>query len=136
MNNIEIYRHSGPGYEPVLIKQDWQAAYLSEVPGHRLDDLTNMERHNETDEAFIALGGKCILITAEYSDRPVFSARKLEKGIIYNIPAGVWHNIAMDNEARMLIVEKAWTHMHDVEYRNLTEDERRTVTFTVTSACE
>ncbi|MDR0814701.1 MAG: hypothetical protein LBN37_03000, partial [Bacteroidales bacterium] len=51
--------------------------------------------------------------------------QKLVPGVIYNIPANVWHNIAMQEDARIIIVEDADTHLHDVTYQALSKEQQK-----------
>lgn len=111
------YPWTKTGYDPFLISDDWQIAYLNCVKEHRLDDLVDMEIHENTDEIFICISGTGILLTARYEDElQDIEATLLEHGVAYNVPAGVWHNIAMDEDAKILIVEKSDTHIKDVRH--------------------
>ncbi len=44
-------------------------------------------------------------------------AVRMMHGVTYNIPSGVWHNIAMMPDDLVIILEKDNTHRTDVEYR-------------------
>lgn len=48
----------------------------------------------------------------------------MRKGVTYNIPAGTWHDIAMDLDVEIIIVEKSDTHKNDCEYLKLSQQER------------
>ena len=56
---------------------------------------------------------------AEEGDMLIFECKKMLPGITYNIPVNTWHNIAMDKEASMIIVEKSNTHLDDFVFRQL-----------------
>lgn len=118
------------GYDPFLISGGWQMAYLTCVDEHRLDDLVDMEVHKETDEAFVLVDGGGVLVVTEFNkdNSPVFVAKKMERNVTYNVPAGTWHNIAMDEDAKILIIEKALTHRNDVEHRPLDKEQRERLT--------
>jgi ureidoglycolate hydrolase len=121
---IEKYYHRGEGYNPFLIRNNWQVAQLNYVPTHGLDDITDVERHNCTDEVFILFKGTAVLVTAEFDDDETsFEYQKLERGVTYNVPAGVWHNIAMDEDAEIILVENRNTHLEDVDHRLLTKEQ-------------
>ena len=45
-------------------------------------------------------------------------------GVTYNIPVNLWHNIAMDQDTEIIIVEKSNTHLADFVYRKLSKKER------------
>jgi hypothetical protein len=44
---------------------------------------------------------------------------------IYNIPKGVWHNIAMEEGSEVLIAEKSNTHIADFEHFALSSSKRK-----------
>lgn len=121
MSLIKKYECRKKGYDPFLVSEGWQVAFLTPEPGHNLDDLEEMDLHSNTDEVFVLLKGHAVLISASYSEgmSPCFDAVSMETGKTYNIPAGVWHNIAMAEDAEILIVEKSETHLNDVLHRPL-----------------
>lgn len=123
---IEEYRHDKEGYNPFLIRPGWQVAKLNYVPEHGLDDIVDVEVHTETDEVFILLEGTGVLVEASIQgDNVAMSYIKMELGTVYNVPAGVWHNIAMSQDTEIIIVEKDNTHLHDVRHHILTDKERQ-----------
>ena len=90
----------------------------------RTDNINKVEVHNHTDEVFVLLKGKAILILAEFKEKiPVFQVLLMEPLVTYNIPRGSWHNIAMEEKSEVLIVEKSETHLNDVSYIELSPDE-------------
>jgi len=117
---IESYPLSSAGYDPFLIRKGWQVARLTHIPEQDLFGIKKMDKHLLTDEVFILLKGTAVLIAAfeEHTDFQ-FEFVKMKRGIPYNIPVGQWHNIAMDREAELIIIEKDHTHLGDYEYRPL-----------------
>jgi ureidoglycolate hydrolase len=125
MNMIETYRFDGSGYDPFLIKENWQVAQLNYMPEQDLLNITKMDRHLLTDEVFILLKGTAILIAGtEKDDELQFECIKMRKGITYNIPVKLWHNIAMDKGAEVIIFEKDKTHLRDFEYLQISEAQK------------
>lgn len=126
MSLIEKYIHDDIGYNPFLIREGWQVAKLNHLPGHGFDDIAKMEMHNYTDEVFILFSGTAILIASSNGEgTPPFELINMVSGVVYNIPQGVWHNIAMSPDAEIIIVEKNNTHLNDVEYIDL--DQRQSL---------
>ena len=123
MKAIETYIHTGEGYNPYLITEHWQVAKLNHLDGHGLDQIEKMEVHRKTDEVFILLSGIAVLIASSQPDgKGSFEVVNMEPGVTYNIPMGVWHNIAMAPDAQIIIVENSNTHLGDVEYVALDQD--------------
>jgi mannose-6-phosphate isomerase-like protein (cupin superfamily) len=122
---IETYFHLGPGYEPFLVREGWQVAQLNFLPEQRAAHIARVERHAHTDEVFILCRGAAILVAAENGAAGLrFEAVRMKPGVTYNVPAGVWHNIAMTPDDWVILVEKDNTHRTDVEYRNFTQREK------------
>jgi mannose-6-phosphate isomerase-like protein (cupin superfamily) len=126
MNSIEKYVYDGAGYNPVLIREGWQVAILNYLSGHGMNEIDKLEVHNKTDEVFILLKGAAVLITGKPGAEPfAFELVNMERGQIYNIPKGCWHNIAMDEDAGLIIVENDRTHKNDVSYLSLDAAQQR-----------
>ena len=122
---IEEYTHTGIGYNPFLIRNNWQVAQLNYIQVQGINDIQKIDVHFETDEVFILIDGKAMLIAAEKEgDQVSFEIILMEQGVVYNIPKNVWHNIAMFEDARIIIVEKDNTHLGDYDYYYLQEEQK------------
>jgi len=118
---IEEFVYTEAGYKPCLITPKWQAALLNYADSQAYTAMDKLEKHVNTDEVFVLLEGTATLIAAELDGDKIIklNTKLLEQGVIYNIPAGVWHNIAMKPDARLLILEDANTHLNDVIYQSV-----------------
>lgn len=126
MGKIVTYEHNGKGYNPYLIDKDWQIAQLNFEEGQGFHDLKKVDKHLKTDEAFILKKGIALLIAAKVEGNDVeFEVVKMQEGILYNIPKGMWHNIALASDAEVFIVENSYTHLSDFEYHYLTEAQQQ-----------
>jgi hypothetical protein len=122
---IERHGNPGSGYTPVVIREGWQVAYLDFMPQFRPEAIDRLERHTSTDEIFVLFHGGAALVAAVESPGGLqLEVLPMEAGVVYNVPAARWHTIAMTPEDVVLIVEKNHTHLHDVEFRSLTDAER------------
>jgi hypothetical protein len=122
---IETLFHCGPGYSPHLIRDGWQVAQLNYLPELHWAAIHRVERHRQTDEVFVLCKGGAVLTAAVDCEAGLlFQVVRMKTGVTYNIPSGVWHNIAMTPDDLVIIVEKNNTHLADVEYREFTPDER------------
>lgn len=136
MRQIDVYTYAGKGYNPFLIDKDWQIAQLNYEEGQGLHDLKKIDKHLLTDEAFILKKGIAILISAVLDSHDVtFEVVKMEEGVVYNIPKGVWHNIALSTDAEVFIVEKSYTHLSDFEYFYLSEEAVQRLNSLIDDAC-
>lgn len=121
---IETYYHEGRGYNPFFIKDNWQVAQLNFTDEQGLYAIKKMDKHMETDEVFVLTKGTAVLIGAVIVNEQFdFQLKKMEIGTTYNIPANLWHNIAMDKDAEVIIIEKSNTHLDDFVYKDLNKNE-------------
>lgn len=126
MNQIQKYRHKGQGYEPYLIGPKWQVAQLNYMPELAPDAINKLDVHHKTDETFLLMHGQAVLIAGEINDNKVgFSVINMEPRIVYNIPKGCWHNIALSVDAEISITEDANTHLGDFEFYPLNNEQRK-----------
>lgn len=118
---LEVYEWEGQGYKPLLFSAGWQVALLNWEPLFERVNLDQIERHNESDEAFILLRGKAVLFTKPGGGE--LRTREMKYGTIYNVPRGVWHNLIATRDVQFLIVENRDTHLGDTEIRPITQSE-------------
>lgn len=126
MNPQQLTAHewSAEGYQPLVFSHDWQVALLNWEPLFDLANLGEIERHNETDEVFVLLNGRALLFVADDGE---VAAQDMIPGVIYTVHRGAWHNLVSTRDASWLIVENRDTHLHDCEFRPLTETEREQI---------
>ena len=95
---MDVYSFAGEDFGRMFAGDGWQAAFLNNGPkfGHRRPP----ERHLRSDELFVLLQGEATLFIGE-EGREV----KMEKGRLYNVRRGTWHQIVAERESRVLVVE-------------------------------
>lgn len=113
MADIEIIGCESVGYRPALHFGAWRIAFLTFA--QRFSDITYLERHKNTDEAFVLLKGSAKIYIGEEMECYVMEPNK-----IYNVKRGVWHNIKVSCDALVLIVENADTSKENSEYMDVT----------------
>jgi mannose-6-phosphate isomerase-like protein (cupin superfamily) len=118
---LEVHDWHDQGYMPLVLTDNWQVALLNWEPIFDCASLTEIERHNATDEVFVLLRGKAVLFTR--ADGEELQALELAAGVVYNVPRGVWHNVVATRDVAFVIVEDRDTHLHDTEIRPITADE-------------
>lgn len=121
MANLEIYHWEEQGYQPLVFSDGWQVALLNWEPLFDRENLNEIERHNQSDEVFVLLRGWAVLFTRPEGEP--LEAVKMEPGVVYNVPKGVWHNLVASHDVAFLIVENQGTHLDDTEIRPISEDE-------------
>lgn len=126
---IETYYNAENGFHPFFIREHWQVAQLNYLDGYGFDTISKMEKHRHTDEVFVLTHGNAVLIGAKLENNHAtqFEYMVMKRGVTYNVPANTWHNIAMDEDAQITIVEKSNTHLYDCTYHPLSADEQEKV---------
>ena len=103
---IDVTSYQGEGYLPMIDFDAWRVAILRYCEELEVENLTTMQKHNETDEVFVLLAGNCTLFTGGKGDSvhdiDAIAMKPLE---LYNVKQGVWHTHTLDKAATVLIVE-------------------------------
>lgn len=120
---VEVLENPAEDYLPLVWFEGWRVAILNDAPKFRRETMPYMERHNETDEVFVLLGGACTLYIGDgREDIGTISTVQMEPKKIYNIKKGVWHNLTARPGTSVLIVENANTSKQNSEYYPVTAD--------------
>lgn len=100
---LETYDHSGHGYQPLIDSGEWRVARLNFTPG---EQVLEFQRHDETDEVFVLLQGRCILLLGEGAEQVTrIYAQEMQPFRLYNVRRGTWHARVLSADAKVLIVE-------------------------------
>jgi mannose-6-phosphate isomerase-like protein (cupin superfamily) len=117
---LEVLNFAGEGYKPLVFSADWQVAQLNWEPIFDLNNAGEIERHINSDEVFILWKGKAVLFVSSNDEMQV---QEMGTGVIYNVGAGVWHNLLATRDAAWIIVENRDTHVDDTHIRQMTSEE-------------
>ncbi len=108
---VEVYDYKGEEYQIAMRFGSWRVAYLNHADGFVEENFEKIERHNETDEVFVLLKGRAVLIIGEELNRVEMEPHK-----IYNVPKGVWHHIFTEEGTSVLIIENEDTGYENSDY--------------------
>jgi hypothetical protein len=118
---LETHEHGSEGYRPLVDFEKWRVAILNYSPDLRPEHLTRMQRHNETDEVFVLLQGRCILFVGEGNETVTrLHAEELQTGRVYNVKQAVWHTHTLSPDAKVLVVENCDTTYDNSPFTPLT----------------
>lgn len=119
---IEQYTYEGEGLTRVFENEKWMVGIKNWKPANDIANTNCVERHNKTDELFILLAGKCVLLFAnEVNGELVIEAVDMEPMKVYNIPATLWHNTVTQKDTKLILVEDSSTGMDNSDVLTLTE---------------
>ena len=122
---LEIRSYAGNGYKPLVNFGEWRVAILRYLDDIQPDRIDSMERHTETDEVFVLLHGRGVLIVGGNGAQvDGVYPHAMESGKIYNVKKDAWHTILLNREASVLIVENGDTGMQNSEFASLSEERR------------
>jgi len=103
---LEIKTYSEEGYRPVIDYDSWRVAVLNYCDELLPENIIKFQRHDETDEVFVLLKGRCILFIGEGDEEiEEIHAQSMEPLKLYNVKKSVWHSHSLSQEAMVLIVE-------------------------------
>ena len=130
MNNpntslIEIHETQSPGFVPMVDSDQWRVAFLNFERDSLLNNLKEFQRHNESDEVFVLLKGRCILFLGgkECAVSHIY-AQELESYKIYKVRRRVWHAQILSPDAKLLIVENRNTSLANSPRLEMTDHQR------------
>ena len=103
---LEVREYLDEGYRPLIDYGAWRVAVLRYIDELLPENLDKMQRHDETDEVFVLLAGRCILfLGAGDTDVTEVVAQDMEPRKLYNVKRGAWHTHTLSEDATVLIVE-------------------------------
>lgn len=103
---LEVRQYEGDGYRPLVDYRAWRVALLRFADDMLPRNIAHFQRHDETDEVFVLLRGRCILYIGEGDESvDALYAEEMVPLKVYNVKRGVWHNHTLSRDAVVLIVE-------------------------------
>jgi len=122
---LEISQYAGEGYQPLVDYGGWRVAILRYIDELEPQNITKMQRHNETDEVFVLLAGRCILFLGEGDETlSHIHAQDMEPLKLYNVKRAGWHTHTLSQDASVLIVENRDTTMQNSPEIELDPEQR------------
>ena len=124
-NWLQIREYEEEGFKPLIFFEGWRVCILRYLDELRSNNIHKVERHTETDEVFVLLKGKGVLIIGGNNPRvDDISPQVMEQGKLYNVRQNTWHTILLSRDASVLIVENPDTGEQNSEFHSLSEDSR------------
>ncbi len=117
---IENFSFDGEGMTRVYENEKWTVGIKNWKPANDPSQIDNLERHLETDELFILLNGRAILLSGEEkAGKLVIEAVEMVPLKVYNIPKGLWHNTVSWKDTKYALIEDSNTGMANSEILSL-----------------
>jgi hypothetical protein len=122
---LQVQDYQGEGYRPIIDFGAWRMAILRYHPELEPHAINAMQRHDETDEVFVLLSGRCILFIGE-GDAEVENVHGVDMEPLkaYNVKQCAWHTHTLTRDATVLIVENQDTRDANSPTVSLTAEQR------------
>lgn len=125
---LNICEYGEEGYSPVVDYDAWRVAILNFSDDLLPQNLAAMQRHDETDEVFVLLRGRCILFIGDGSNTVTnIHAENMQQFKIYNVKKSAWHTHTLSRDAMVLIVENRETTFDNSPFCPLTDQQKNTL---------
>ena len=85
-NLLEVKTYTAAGYKPVIDFGAWRVALMRSCTDCLPQNIKHFGCHDETDEVFVLLQGRCILFVADgHETAGTIHAQDMEPGKVYNV---------------------------------------------------
>ncbi|TVR92638.1 MAG: hypothetical protein EA428_03485 [Spirochaetaceae bacterium] len=126
---VQEIEYNGEGYSPVVDFGAWRVAVLNFHPELLPENISAFHCHDETDEVFVLLSGRCLLYLGETDSAApgrivAIHGINMQPGRVYNVSRGVWHSHTPSADAKVLLVENRDTDTSNSRELSLTEAHR------------
>jgi len=123
---LEILEYTGEGYKPVIDFESWRVAILRYIDELERQNITNMQKHMESDEVFVLLEGDCTLFIGGNGDEVgEIEAIPLIPLKMFNVKKGTWHTHTLEKNTTVLIVENQNTCDDNSPIQLLTPEQKQ-----------
>ncbi len=102
---MNIFEFTGTDFQRLTSFDGWAIGFVRY--GERFSKLGELERHMETDEAFVLLEGSGTLY--EQDEDGNLNEFPMEKCRVYMVTKGVWHHVTVSHDATIMVVENSNT---------------------------
>ena len=124
MQKILEYAFEGEGMTRVFENAKWMVGIKNWKPMNDIANINCLERHNETDELFILLKGRCTLLFANETENGLkIEAVEMEPLKVYNIPRSLWHNTVTEHDTKLALIEDSTTGSANSDNLDLTAEQ-------------
>lgn len=122
----DVYENNEEGIKCVYKNDKWLVCIKNWKPDNDIEGIAHLEIHHTTDEQFILVNGKAILITAEKKEDGFdIDLTLMEKGKVYNVPAECWFYSITQKDTKIVYVQDEGCSMENSDFCDLSEEEIR-----------
>ncbi len=127
----DVYENNEEGILCVYKNEKWLVSIKNWKPDNDIAGITHLEIHHSTDEQFILVAGKAILITTEREkDKFKIELILMEQGKVYNVPKEVWFYSITQQNTKMMYVQDSNCSMGNSDFMDLSPEEVEYIQYT------
>jgi len=114
-NMLDVKDYKGRGYMPLVDYSLWRVAVLNTPPARPAKRTRKVSRHMETDEVFILVEGRAVLVIGGKSSKPRDKLKtvKMKENLMYNVKKRTWHTALLAKGSKIIIVENRKTTLRN-----------------------
>ncbi|MCZ0703023.1 mannose-6-phosphate isomerase-like protein (cupin superfamily) [Natronobacillus azotifigens] len=122
MSSVQIFENTREGISCVYKNKEWLVSIKNWKPDNDISGVKHLEVHHETDEQFILVNGKAILISADLKDLRFenIELTEMKIGKVYNVPKEKWFYSITQKNTKMIYIQHAETSLTNSEFYDLT----------------
>jgi ureidoglycolate hydrolase len=128
-DRLSVKSSEAEGMNRVVESGDWMIGVKNYKLANDLNHFDYVEKHRLTDEAFVLLQGECTLLVdvSAANNHEDLKPIEMKAGKVYCVHKGIWHNMIMSKDAKLILVENANTSADNSEMYTLTEAEIKVI---------
>ncbi len=121
----DVYKNNDEGIKCVYKNEKWLVCIKNWKPDNDIEGLKHLEIHHSTDEQFVLISGKAVLITAERDNGKFVNIEltPMEIGKVYNVPKEMWFYSITRKDTKMAYVQDSNCSMDNSELCDMTKEE-------------
>lgn len=122
-DRITVNSYDGEGVRRLVESGTWFVGIKNYKPANDVAEFCCLEKHLLTDEVFVLLQGRCVLLVDVAPDGSGCDLRciPMERGKVYCIRPGVWHNTIVSRDVKLVLIENQNTAAENSPLFNLSE---------------
>lgn len=107
------------GFDIAFKNENFKCAFIKHSSAYSFGKVHEMKRHNKTDEIFVLLKGRAVMLTMEAGK---FFETELAEDTAYSVQKGTWHYLALSEDAEAFVTENADTDAGNTDVKELEKE--------------
>ena len=107
------------GFSVAFSNDKFKCAFIKYSVSYSFGSVLEMKRHNKTDEIFMLLKGRAVMLTLEDGE---FYETELKENTAISVIKGTWHYLALSCDAEVFVVENADTNASNTDILKLDKE--------------